>query len=94
MTISLDSSQRGIRPGPTTLSLLVKGKKKADGVRATINMSKGKSVMIDDGSSKGSRTEVETGMQNETHVIVKSGLKASDRVILQQRKPPQGGFGR
>ena len=94
VTISLDSSQRGIRPGPTTLSLLVKGKKQADGVRATINMSKGKSVMLDDGSSKGKRTEVETGMQNETQVIVKSGLKASDRVILQQRKPPQGGFGR
>ena len=94
VTISLDSSQRGIRPGPTTLSLLVKGKKKADGVRATINMSKGKSVMLDDGGSKGKRTEVETGMQNETHVIVKSGLKATDRVILQQRKPQGGGFGR
>ena len=95
VTISLDSSQRGIRPGSTTLSLLVKGKKQADGVRATINMSKGKSVMIDDGSSKGERTEVETGMQNETQVIVKSGLKAGDRVVLQQRKPPQnGGFGR
>ena len=94
VTISLDSSQRGIRPGPTTLSLLVKGKKKADGVRATINVSKGKSVMLDDGSGKGTRTGIETGMQNETHVIVKSGLKASDRVILQQRKPPSGGFGR
>ena len=94
VTISLDSSQRGIRPGSTTLSLLVKGKKKADGVRATINMSKGKSVMLDDGGSKGKRTEVETGMQNETHVIIKSGLKPGDRVVLQQRKPPQGGFGR
>ena len=95
VTISLDSSQRGIRPGPATLSLLVKGKKQADGIRATINMSKGKAVMLDDGSGKGKRTEVETGMQNETHVIIKSGLKANDRVILQQRKPPQGGgFGR
>ncbi len=94
VTISLDGSQRGIRPGPTTLSLLVKGQKKADGVRATIETSKEKSVMLDDGGGKGTRTEVETGMQNETHVIVKSGLKASDRVILQQRKPPQNGFGR
>ena len=94
VTISLDSSQRGIRPGPATLSLLVKGKKQADGIRATINMSKGKSVMLDDGSGKGKRAEVETGMQNETHVIVKSGLKANDRVILQQRKPQGGGFGR
>ena len=93
VTINLDGSQRGIRPGPTTLSLLVKGKKKADGVRATITMSKGKSVMLDDGG-KGTRTGIEIGMQNETQVIVKSGLKAGDRVILQQRKPPQGGWGR
>lgn len=93
VTISLDGSQRGIRPGPTTLSLLVKGKKKADGVRATITMSKGKSVMLDDGG-KGTRTGIEVGMQNETHVIVKSGLKASDRVVLQKRKPQGGGFGR
>lgn len=95
VTISLDSSQRGIRPGPTTLSLLVKGQKKADGVRATIEMSKGKAVMRDDGGSgKGKRTEVETGMQNETHVIVKNGLKEGDRVLLQQRKPPQQGWNR
>lgn len=95
VTISLDSSQRGILPGPTTLSFLVKGEKKADGVRATIKISKGKSVMIDDsGSAKGKRTEVEAGMQNETHAIVKSGLKEGDRVILQQRKPPQQGWGR
>ncbi len=93
VTISLDGSQRGIRPGPTTLSLLVKGKKQADGVRATISISKGKSVMLDNGG-KGTRTEVEVGMQNETHVIIKSGLKAGDRVVLQQRKPPPGGFGR
>ncbi|CAI8029326.1 Macrolide export protein MacA [Geodia barretti] len=94
VTISLDGSQRGILPGPTTLSLLVKGKKKADGVRATINVSKGKFVMLNDGGGgKGKRTEVETGMQNETHAIIKSGLKASDRVVLQQRKPPPGGFG-
>ena len=93
VTISLDGSQRGIRPGPTTLSLLVKGKKKADGVRATITMSKGKSVMLDDGGN-GTRTGIEVGMQNETHVIVKSGLKAGDRVVLQQRKPQGGGWGR
>ena len=93
VTISLDGSQRGIRPGPTTLSLLVKGKKKADGVRATITMSKGKSVMLDDGG-KGTRTGIDVGMQNETHVVVKSGLKVGDRVVLQQRKPQQGGWGR
>lgn len=94
VTISLDSSQRGIRPGPTTLSLLVKGKKKADGVRADIKMSKGKSVMLDSDDGPGTSTPVDVGMQNETHVIVKSGLSAGDRVVLQQRKPQQGGWGK
>ena len=91
VTISLDSSQRGIMPGPSTVSLLVKGKKEADGVRAQVSISKGKFVMLDDGSAKGKRTPVETGMQNETKVIVTSGVTEGDRVILQQRKPPQGG---
>ena len=91
VTISLDSSQRGIMPGPSTVSLLVKGKKEADGVRAQVNVSKGKFVMLDDGNAKGDRTPVETGMQNETKVVVKSGVTEGDRVILQQRKPSQGG---
>ena len=94
VTISLDSSQRGIRPGPTTLSLLVKGQKKADGVRADIKISKGKSVMLDSGGGPGTSTPVDVGMQNETHVIVKGGLSAGDRVVLQQRKPQPGGWGR
>ena len=91
VTISLDSSQRGIMPGPSTVSLLVKGKKEADGVRAQVNISSGKHVMLDDGSAKGKRTPVETGMQNETKVVITSGVTEGDRVILQQRKPPQGG---
>ena len=91
VTLSLDSSQRGIMPGPSTVSLLVKGKKEADGVRAQVSVSSGKYVMLDDGSAKGKRTPVETGMQNETKVVVKSGVTEGDRVILQQRKPPQGG---
>ena len=94
VTFRLDGTQRGIMPGPTTISLLVKGQKKADGVNAQVNLLKGKSVMLDDGSSKGKRTPVETGMQNETQVVIKSGVTEGDRVILQQRKPPQGGWGR
>ena len=95
VTIRLDGSQRGIMPGPTTISLLVKGQKKADGVSAQVNLLKGKFVMLDDGSAKGNRTAIETGMQNETQVIVTSGVTDGDRVVLQQRKPPPGGgFGR
>ena len=94
VTIRLDGTQRGIMPGPATISLLVKGQKKADGVNAQVNLLKGKSVMLDDGSSKGKRTPIETGMQNETQVVINSGVTEGDRVILQQRKPPQGGWGR
>ena len=95
VTIRLDGAQRGIMPGPATVSLLVKGKKKADGVNAQVNLLKGKSVMLDDGSSKGKRTPIETGMQNETQVIIKSGVTEGDRVVLQKRTPPPGGgFGR
>ncbi len=95
VTIRLDGSQRGIMPGPTTISLLVKGQKKADGVSAQVNLLKGKFVMLDDGSAKGNRTAIETGMQNETQVIIKGGVTDGDRVVLQQRKPPPGGgFGR
>ena len=94
VTISLDSSQRGIMPGPSTVSLLVKGKKEADGVRAQVNISSGKFVMLDEGGAKGKRTPVETGMQNETKVVITSGVTEGDRVVLQQRKPPQGGWGR
>ena len=95
VTIRLDGSQRGIMPGPTTVSLLVKGQKKADGVSAQVNLLKGKFVMLDDGSPKGKRTAIETGMQNETNVVITSGVTEGDRVILQRRKPPpNGGFGR
>ena len=94
VTIRLAGSQRGIMPGPTTISLLVKGDKKADGVSAQVNLLKGKFVMLDDGSSKGKRTAIETGMQNETQVVITGGVTDGDRVILQQRKPPPGGFGR
>ncbi len=93
VTIDLDASQRGIIPGPATVSLLVNDEKKADGVQAQVSVSKGKFVMLDNGG-KGIETPIETGMQNETVVIVKSGITEGDRVILQRRQRPQMGWGR
>ncbi|MYG00147.1 HlyD family efflux transporter periplasmic adaptor subunit [Candidatus Poribacteria bacterium] len=89
VTIELDSSQRGIIPGPSTVSLLINGEKKADGVQAQVNVVRGKFVMLDNGSDKGVETLIETGMQNETNVIVKSGIAEGDRVILQRRQRQQ-----
>ena len=99
LIISLDSSQRGLRPGNMTLALLVKGKKIADGVEGTIDVVKEKLVMLDEGETeqkrkgppKGRKIPVETGMQNETEVIIESGLFEGDRVILPTRKKPSEG---
>ena len=48
----------------------------------------------DSKAQKGSRVSIETGEQNETDVIIKSGLVEGDRVILPERKGPEGGPGR
>ncbi len=105
LTISLDSSQRGLRDGERTFTLLVNGKQKADGVSTNIKITKDKFVMLDaqggsekgNGNSKGQqgkRVSIETGEQNETDVIIKSGLVEGDRVILPERKGAPGGPGR
>ena len=105
LTISLDSSQRGLRDGERTFTLLVNGKQKADGVSTDIKITKDKFVMLDakggsekgNGNSKGQqgkRVSIETGEQNETDVIIKSGLVDGDRVILPERKGAPGGPGR
>ena len=105
LTISLDSSQRGLRDGERTFTLLVNGKQKADGVSTNIKITKDKFVMLDaqggsekgNGNSKGQkgkRVSIETGEQNETDVIIRSGLVDGDRVILPERKGAPGGPGR
>ena len=105
LTISLDSSQRGLRDGERTFTLFVNGKQRADGVSTNITITKNKFVMLDvagtsekgNGSSKGQqgkRVSIETGEQNETDVIIKSGLVEGDRVILPALKRPEGGPGR
>ena len=69
MTISLDSSQRGLRDGERTFTLLVNGKQKADGVSTDIKITKDKFVMLDsaggieigNNASKGKRVSIEAG---------------------------------
>ena len=97
LTISLDSSQRGLRDGTRTFSILVNGKQKADGVSTTIKTSKKKLVTLDTGTPakgsknapKGEKVPIETGLQNETEIIIKGGLVEGDRVILPPRQVPE-----
>ena len=100
LTISLDSSDRGLRDGERTFALFVNGNQKADGVSTNIKITKDKFVMLDAAGSseknnskdqKGKRVSVETGEQNETDVIIKSGLVEGDRVILPELKSPGSG---
>ena len=102
LTISLDSSQRGLRSGQGTFVILVNGKQKLDGVSATIEEKSERFVMLDDGSAssngkagaKGKKVPVETGMQNAVDIIIKSGLVEGDRVILPPPKASgAAGFG-
>ena len=103
LTISLDSSQRGLSDGELTFTLLVNGKQKADGVSTNIKITKDKYVMLDTGDSserdaskaqQGKRVSIETGEQNETDVTIKGGLVEGDRVILPALQQPEGGLGR
>ena len=93
LTIAIDSSQRGLRPGGHTFALLVNGREKLNSVAAKVNISKEKFALLDDDGavigkdgSQGRKTSIETGMQNDTEIIIKSGLKAGDRIILPQRE--------
>ena len=100
LTISLDSSQRGLRDGERTFTLFANGKQLADGVSTNIKITKDKFVTLDAAggseknnskSQKGKRVSIETGEQNETDVIIKGGLVEGDRVVLPELKKPEGG---
>ncbi len=99
LTISLDSSQRGLRDGERTFTLFVNGKQKADGISTDIKITKDKFVMLDsagiieigNAASKGKRVSIEVGEQNETDVTIKGGLVEDDRVILPKRQAPAEG---
>ena len=93
LTVSIDSSQRGLRPGRHTFALLANGREILDGVAAKVDISKEKFALLDedggDGkkdASQGKKVSIQTGMQNDTEIIIKSGLKAGDRVILPKRE--------
>ena len=100
LTISIDSSKRGLRPGRQTLVLLVNGEEKLDGVAAEVTKKEEKFVLLDEKgagngkvASKGKKVPIETGMQNDTEVIIKGGLVEGDRVILPPPSKPEGGWG-
>ena len=95
LSISLDSTQRGLRPGRQAFAILTKNQQILDGAATAIKIKRDKYVMIP-GKGKPARTSIKVGMQNEVDAVVLSGLNESDRVMLQNRMsggggPPWGG---
>ena len=90
LSISLDSIQRGLRPGLQAFAILVKNQQILDGAATTIKIKRDKYVMIAGGENP-IRTPVTIGMQNEVDAVVLSGLNEKDRVMLQNRKSVGGG---
>jgi HlyD family secretion protein len=94
LTIGIDSSQRGLRPGRHTFVVLVNGREKLDGVAAQVDIAKERFALLDEDGAvsrkdapQGRKIPIETGMQNDTEIIIKSGLKVGDRVILPHLEP-------
>ena len=90
LSISLDSIQRGLRPGLQAFAILVKNQQILDGAATTIKIKREKYVMIAGGENP-IRTPVTIGMQNEVDAVVLSGLNEKDRVMLQNRTSVGGG---
>ena len=90
LSISLDSIQRGLRPGLQAFAILVKNQQILDGAATTIKIKREKYVMISGGENP-IRTPVTIGMQNEVDAVVLSGLNEKDRVMLQNRTSVGGG---
>ena len=90
LSISLDSIQRGLRPGLQAFAILVKNQQILDGAATTIKIKREKYVMIGGGENP-IRTPVTIGMQNEVDAVVLSGLNEKDRVMLQNRTSVGGG---
>ena len=90
LSISLDSIQRGLRPGLQAFAILVKNRQVLDGAATTIKIKRDKYVMVNGGENP-IRTPVTVGMQNEVDAVVLSGLNEKDRVMLQNRTSVGGG---
>mgnify|MGYP001369647737 FL=1 len=90
LSMSLDSIQRGLRPGLQAFAILVKNRQVLDGAATTIKIKRDKYVMVNGGENP-IRTPVTIGMQNEVDAVVLSGLNEKDRVMLQNRKSVGGG---
>ena len=88
LEILLEGEQKGLRTGPTEISIVISDQNVLSDIEAEISSERQYFVMLDTGESsknkeqKGVKTHITIGQRNNTHFQITGGLKEGDRVFV------------
>ncbi len=88
LEILLEGQQKGLRTGPTEISIVISEQNRLTGIEAKVSSERQYFVMLDTGDSsknkeqKGVKTHITIGQRNNTHFQITGGLKEGDRVFV------------
>ena len=89
LEILLEGEQKGLRTGPTQISIVVSGQEVLRDIEAAVSSERQYFVMLDTGEAsknkdgkKGVKTHITIGQRNNTHFQITDGLKEGDRVFV------------
>ena len=88
LEILLEGEQKGLRTGPTEISIVISEQNRLAGIEAKVSSERQYFVMLDTGDSsknkeqKGVKTHITIGKRNNTHFQITGGLKEGDRVFV------------
>ncbi len=89
LEILLEGEQKGLRTGPTQISIVVSGQEVLRDIEAAVSSERQYFVMLDTGEAsknkdgkKGVKTHITIGQRNNTHFQITGGLKEEDRVFV------------
>lgn len=93
LELLFDETPKGMRSGPTEISLVLSNGKQISGIEAEIASQRKHFVKLDTGEplkkkdgEQGVKTHVTVGRRNNTHFQVVAGLKEGDRVFVPSMK--------
>ena len=88
LEILLEGEQKGLRTGPTEISIVISDQNVLSDIEAEISSERQYFVMLDTGEPnknkerKGVKTHITIGQRNNTHFQITGGLKEGDRVFV------------
>ena len=88
LEILLEGQQKGLRSGPTEISIVISEQNRLTDIEAKVSSERQYFVMLDTGESnknkeqKGVKTHITIGHRNNTHFQITDGLKEGDRVFV------------